>query len=535
MRAGSASSSGLRRWGVEVLATLLGGIFLLVALVAGTRLQTEAYVLTLLLAAVGPSLAWVGVAARARDEALVQRSARQDIAGTLLEHTARGERARIARELHDVVAHHISMVAVQAETARLTTPGMPPAGADRLLAIADTARTALTEMRRLLGVLREEAQGEAPERRPQSGLAQLNELLDEARAASGTAVRLILHGRSLPLDPVVQLAAYRIVQEALTNARRHAPGAAVDVELYYGRTFLVLRIRDNGPGPPVSPPSAGPLPSLASEARAAGHGLAGMGERAAAVGGELHTGAAAGKWLSRGGSPSDDGRRAGALVSPVRLVVADDHGVVRAGFAELLDTQPDFTVVGTASDGEGAVRVCTSLRPDVVLMDVRMPVMDGIEATRRLALLGDGAPHVIILTTFDLDDYVYDALRAGASGFLLKDVTAERLFDAVRVVAAGDALLGPGITRRLISEFAHPRPAAAGQAALSSLTKRESEVLLLVAEGLSNAEIAVRLVVTEETVKTHVSRVLSKLGLRDRTQAVIAAYESGLVVPRHHA
>ena len=292
--AGSASSSGLRRWGVEVLATLLGGIFLLVALVAGTRLQTEAYVLTLLLAAVGPTLAWVGVAARARDEALVQRSARQDIAGTLLEHTARGERARIARELHDVVAHHISMVAVQAETARLTTPGMPPAGADRLLAIADTARTALTEMRRLLGVLREEAQGEAPERRPQSGLAQLNELLDEARAASGTAVRLILHGRSLPLDPVVQLAAYRIVQEALTNARRHAPGAAVDVELHYGRTFLVLRIRDNGPGPPVSPPSAGPLPSLASEARAAGHGLAGMGERAAAVGGELHTGAAAG-------------------------------------------------------------------------------------------------------------------------------------------------------------------------------------------------------------------------------------------------
>ena len=222
-------------------------------------------------------------------------------------------------------------------------------------------------------------------------------------------------------------------------------------------------------------------------------------------------------------------------MSPVRLVVADDHGVVRAGFAELLDTQPDFTVVGTASDGEGAVRVCTSLRPDVVLMDVRMPVMDGIEATRRLALLGDGAPRVIILTTFDLDDYVYDALRAGASGFLLKDVTAERLFDAVRVVAAGDALLGPGITRRLISEFAHPRPAAAGQAALSSLTKRESEVLLLVAEGLSNAEIAVRLVVTEETVKTHVSRVLSKLGLRDRTQAVIAAYESGLVVPRHHA
>jgi signal transduction histidine kinase len=294
--AGSASSAGPRRWTAGVLATVLGGIFLLVALVAGTRLHTEEYVLTLLLAALGTSLAWVGVAALARDEALVQRSARQDIAGTLLEHTARGERARIARELHDVVAHHISMVAVQAETARLTTPGMPPAGAERLRAIGDTARTALTEMRRLLGVLREEAQGEVPERRPQAGLAQLNELLDEARAASGTAVRLVLHGRSLPLDPVVQLAAYRIAQEALTNARRHAPGAAVDVELLYERSFLVLRIRDNGPGPPVSPPSAGPSPSPAADAGSGngGHGLAGMRERAAAVGGELRTGAAAG-------------------------------------------------------------------------------------------------------------------------------------------------------------------------------------------------------------------------------------------------
>jgi DNA-binding NarL/FixJ family response regulator len=220
-------------------------------------------------------------------------------------------------------------------------------------------------------------------------------------------------------------------------------------------------------------------------------------------------------------------------MSPVRVVVADDHSVVRAGFAELLDTQPDFTVVGTAADGHEAVQVCTSLRPDVVLMDVRMPVMDGIEATRQLAALGEPGPRVIILTTFDLDDYVFDALRAGASGFLLKDVTAERLFDAVRVVAGGDALLAPGITRRLITEFAHPRPATKRQAELSSLTKRETDVLLLLAEGLSNTQIAARLVVTDETVKTHVSRVLSKLGLRDRTQAVIAAYESGLVVPRH--
>jgi len=217
----------------------------------------------------------------------------------------------------------------------------------------------------------------------------------------------------------------------------------------------------------------------------------------------------------------------------IGIVVADDHEVVRAGFAALLDTQPDFSVVGTAADGAEAVQACRAKRPDVVLMDVRMPVMDGIEATRLLTSTALG-PRVVILTTFDMDEYVYDALRAGASGFLLKDVTAERLFDAVRVIAAGDALLAPSVTRRLIGEFARhgPRNASAGQShELGALTPRETEVLRLIAEGLSNAEIASRLVVTEETVKTHVGRILGKLGLRDRTQAVVAAYESGLVVP----
>ncbi len=221
----------------------------------------------------------------------------------------------------------------------------------------------------------------------------------------------------------------------------------------------------------------------------------------------------------------------------IRIVVADDHQVVRTGFATLLDTQPDFEVVGTAVDGSEAVRICRELRPDVVLMDVRMPGTDGIEATRQLAEPGEeGGPRILILTTFDLDDYVYDALCAGASGFLLKDVTAERLFDAVRVIAAGEALLAPAVTRRLISEFSRIRPRQAtpptAMAALRELTPRETEVLRLIAEGLSNPEIAARLVVTEETVKTHVSRVLGKLGLRDRTQAVVTAYESGLVVPR---
>jgi DNA-binding NarL/FixJ family response regulator len=216
----------------------------------------------------------------------------------------------------------------------------------------------------------------------------------------------------------------------------------------------------------------------------------------------------------------------------VRIVVADDQRVVREGFAALLQSQPDFTVVGTASDGDEATRICRQLHPDVVLMDIRMPGTDGIEATRQLAA-DAGGPRVLILTTFDLDEYVYDALRAGASGFLLKDVTAEGLFDAVRVIAAGDALLAPNITRRLISEFARQRatPTALSDSRLAGLTPRETQVLQLLAEGLSNPEIAARLVVTEETVKTHVSRILRKLGLRDRTQAVVTAYETGLVVP----
>jgi DNA-binding NarL/FixJ family response regulator len=217
----------------------------------------------------------------------------------------------------------------------------------------------------------------------------------------------------------------------------------------------------------------------------------------------------------------------------VGVVVVDDQEIVRAGFAALLETQDDFEVRGTAADGEEAVRICRERRPDVVLMDIRMPVLDGIEATRQLAAEGKRSPRVIVLTTFDLDEYVYDALGAGASGFLLKDVRAETLFDAVRVVAAGDALLAPTITRRLMSEFARLRPSLPSRPeALAALTPRETEVLRLVAEGLANAEIAERLVVSDETVKTHVSRILTKLHLRDRTQAVVVAYESGLDVPR---
>ncbi|GIH59706.1 sensor histidine kinase [Microbispora siamensis] len=273
--------------------------------------EGETRVLVLLLACTAPAAALAGVARRAAGEAADNLAARQVIAGALLEHTARGERARIARELHDVVAHHISMVAVQAETARVAVPGMPSAGAERLRAIGDTARAALTEMRRLLGVLREDARERAADLRPQPGirLAELNALLDEARDAAGTAVRLVLSGSPAVLDPGVELAAYRIVQEALTNARRHAPGAAVDVELRYTRDALRLRVRDNGPGIPLSPgattgtgvPGGGGVSGgggtwggAGMSGGAAGHGLAGMRERAAAVGGDLRIGSAPG-------------------------------------------------------------------------------------------------------------------------------------------------------------------------------------------------------------------------------------------------
>jgi DNA-binding NarL/FixJ family response regulator len=216
----------------------------------------------------------------------------------------------------------------------------------------------------------------------------------------------------------------------------------------------------------------------------------------------------------------------------IRALVADDQEVVREGFAALLGTQKDMDVVARAADGAEAVAQSAESRPDVVLMDVRMPVLDGIEATRRIAADGEDGPRILILTTFDLDDYVYDALQAGASGFLLKDVPAEALFDAVHVVAAGEALLAPTITRRLIAEFARLRPRQIKPDVLSALTPRETEILGLVAEGLSNGEIAGRLVLSDETVKTHVSHMLRKLGLRDRAQAVVMAYESGLVVPR---
>jgi DNA-binding NarL/FixJ family response regulator len=218
----------------------------------------------------------------------------------------------------------------------------------------------------------------------------------------------------------------------------------------------------------------------------------------------------------------------------VRILIADDQALVRAGFKMILDAEDDLDVVGEAVDGLQAVELCRRLKPDVVLMDIRMPELDGIEATRRVVSDGDGeAPvRVLMLTTFDLNEYVYEALRAGASGFLLKDVPPEQLAAGIRVVAGGEALLAPSITKRLIQEFAAVAPAMPQPPrGMDELTARELEVFKLVARGFSNAEIAAELIVSETTVKTHVARMLMKLGLRDRVQAVVLAYEHGVAIP----
>jgi DNA-binding NarL/FixJ family response regulator len=224
------------------------------------------------------------------------------------------------------------------------------------------------------------------------------------------------------------------------------------------------------------------------------------------------------------------------METPIRVLLVDDQPLLRTGFRMILDGEPDIAVVGESSDGEAAVADTRALQPDVVVMDIRMPRLDGVQATRSITgAARDNTPRVLVLTTFDLDEYIVEALRAGASGFLLKDAPADDLVAAIRTVARGDAVVAPSVTRRLLDMFAQHVPSAdqrAESAALELLTEREREVLTLVARGLSNAEIAAELVVSETTVKTHVGNVLTKLGVRDRVQAAVHAYESGLVQPR---
>ena len=409
------------------------------------------------------------------------------------------ERLRLARELHDVVAHAMSVIAVQSGVGAHVADTKPQEAAKALAAIEATSRAALEELRRLLGVLRQEDEPQG-DLAPVPGLADLDSLLAEV-AKAGLAVKLQVNGTRPPLPAGVDLSAYRIVQEALTNVVKHAGPA---------RAQVVVGYRDQGRhgGGHRRRPGRGDLgqrrpgrdrPRPDRDARA------GPGVR------RRPGGRPPPRWGLPGGRSAAAG---GGPAMSIRVVVADDQTLVRAGFRLLVDSAPDLEVVGEAVDGAEAVELARQQRPEVVLMDIRMPTMDGLEATRQITadeLLA--GVRVLMLTTFDLDEYVYQALRVGASGFLLKDTPPADLLAAIRVVAAGDALLAPGITRRLIAEFARrPDPTQVAPAALDALTDREREVLALVAHGLSNSEIAERLVVSSATSKTYVSRLLAKLG-----------------------
>ena len=301
---------------------------------------------------------------------------------------------------------------------------------------------------------------------------------------------------------------------------KHGAASAANVTISYRPDSVTVEVADQGAG---APPPEVPAPRAGS-----GHGIIGMRERVAVFGGEFTRRATTGRRLPGAGPLPDRGGD-----QMIRVVVADDQALVRGGFRVLVDSAPDLEVVGEAGDGTEAVALARKERPDVILMDIRMPHLDGLEATRVICGAEETEDvRVLILTTFDLDEYVYAALRAGASGFLLKDTPPNDLLAGIRVVAAGDALLAPSVTRQLISEFVRrPDSDRPPPATLDVLTGREREVLTLVARGWSNAEIAERLYLSPATAKTHVGRLLTKLQARDRTQLVVIAYETGLVTP----
>ena len=345
--------------------------------------------------------------------------------------------------------------------------------------------------------------------------------------ATGLDVSLSVEGTPFPLGAAAELTAYRIVQEALTNTLRHAAARHAWVTISYDEPKVRIRVADDGTSPPVGPAPAPRRPDARATASTA---CANEPPCTAARCARARPTAAAG-WSRRPSGPGH-GPTGGAGMS-ISVLLADDQPLLRRGFRMILEAEDDLTVVAEAGDGEEAVDQARRHAPDVVLMDIRMPGTDGIEATRRITA-ADARVRVLVLTTFDLDEYAFGALRAGASGFLLKDVRPAELVAAIRTVAAGDAVVSPRVTRRLLEEYAQvlPLSPASGNRRypqLSALTEREREVLVAVAQGLSNAEIAATLYVSEATVKSHVGRILAKLGLRDRVQVVVLAYETGLV------
>jgi DNA-binding NarL/FixJ family response regulator/two-component sensor histidine kinase len=366
---------------------------------------------------------------------------------------------------------------------------------------------------------------------PSPSISQLDDVLGQVRQA-GIAVDLRVEGSPSKLPPGVDLAAYRIVQEALTNTVKHSGADEAAVIVRYEPGYVTVSVTDAGdeavavtPGRPAGPGRRGRGPP--------------RGIRRVRAGRHRRTGGVLRGQPDRGPRRGRRIRRhrpvAGVMTGgePIRVVVADDQELVRTGFCVILEATDGITVVAEAANGAEAVQAAAEYHPDVILMDVRMPEMDGLEATR-LITGGDrgGPPRVVMLTTFDFDDYVYEALRSGASGFLLKDAPRHDLIAAIKVAAAGNALLAPSVTMRLIDAFARrPPETLPAPSRLASLTARERDILLRLARGLTNAEIAADLVVSEATVKSHVGNLLAKLGLRDRVQAVILAYETGIVRP----
>ena len=417
------------------------------------------------------------------------------------------ERVGLARELHDMVAHHVSAIAVQAQAGRTLAGQRPEAALEALAVIEGEASRTLAEMRAMVRVLRD---GAPAEYAPQPGVADLVSL---ARRDPVPVVDVEVPDDLDELPLQVDAAVYRLAQEALTNALRHARNASrVEIRVVEGaRKAATTRDRRR-----TDRPGAAGEPRL----RAAGDDRA----RAAA---RRH---AACRADARG---RVDGRRRAAdegTPMTVRVLVADDQDLVRTGLSMILDAQPGIEVVGQAADGHAAVELARRLRPDVCLVDIRMPGLDGIEVTELLA--GRGVPDpmaVVVITTFDLDEYVHGALRAGARGFLLKDAGPELLVQAVHAAAVGDALIAPNITRRLLSTLAAREPSSRRTQPIEPLTDREEEVLALVARGRTNAEIAADLFIGLTTAKTHVASLLAKIGARNRVEIAMWAYDTGRV------
>ena len=418
------------------------------------------------------------------------------------------ERARIARELHDIVAHAVSVMVLQVGAVRHQLPDAMAEDRDALRSVEQAGRGALAEMRRLLSVMRRD--GDGVELAPQPGLDGLDSLIKEIGRA-GLPVELHLEGERFPLPPGIDLSAYRIVQEGLTNALKHARASHAEVTVRYAPDEVGIEVRDDGTG---ATPSDGTRPRPRTDR----HPRARQTLR------------------RRDDRRHDKRRRVHAQHPPpthprpamtIRVLIADDQSMVRAGFRMLLAGEQDMEVVAEASNGLEAVAMAARFDPTVILMDIRMPELDGLQATRRI-IATDNTARILILTTFGLDEYVYEALSAGASGFVLKDDPPEQLIEAVRTVAAGDALLSPAILKRVINQFTRiPRHEPPKE--LDELTAREQDILRLIARGLSNAEIGAELYISETTVKTHVTHILQKLGLRDRVQVVVLAYQTGLV------